>query len=61
MYINKSVDKVIEDNMMVFAQYVIKNRALPDLYSGIKPIHLKILWSMLENKTFNFTKEIKKH
>lgn len=56
MYINKSVDKVIEDNMMVFAQYVIKNRALPDLYSGIKPIHLKILWSMLENKTFNFTK-----
>lgn len=56
MYIDKSIDRVIEDNMMTFAQYVIKNRALPDLYSGVKPIHLKILWSMYENKTFNLTK-----
>ena len=56
MYINKSVDKVIEDNMMEYAQYVIKNRALPCVYSGVKPIHLKILWSMLENKEINFTK-----
>ena len=56
MYIDKKIENIIEDNMMGYSQYVIKNRALPDLYSGMKPIHLKILWSMYENKTFNFTK-----
>ena len=56
MYINKQIEGIIEDNSMGYSQYVIKNRALPDLYSGMKPIHLKILWSMYENKTFNFTK-----
>ena len=56
MYINKQIEDIIENNMMGYSQYVIKNRALPDLYSGMKPIHLKILWSMYENKTFNFTK-----
>lgn len=56
MYINKKIEDIIQDNSMSFSQYVIKHRALPDLYSGMKPIHLKILWSMFENKTFNFTK-----
>jgi DNA gyrase/topoisomerase IV subunit A len=56
LYIDRNIENIIEDNMMDFSQYVIKNRALPDLYSGMKPIHLKILWSMFENKTFNFTK-----
>ena len=56
MYIDKNIEDIIEKNSMDFSQYVIKNRALPDLYSGMKPIHLKILWSMFENKTFNFTK-----
>ncbi len=56
MIVNKDISTIIEDNSMDFAQYVIKNRALPDLYSGMKPIHMKILWSMYENKTFNFTK-----
>ncbi|BDR74227.1 DNA gyrase subunit A (plasmid) [Clostridium tetani] len=56
MYIDKEIEDIIESNMMGYSQYVIKNRALPDLYSGMKPIHLKILWSMYENKTFNFTK-----
>jgi DNA gyrase/topoisomerase IV subunit A len=56
MYIDKPIDGIIENNMMQFSQYVIKNRALPDLYSGMKPIHLKILWSMFENKTFTFSK-----
>lgn len=56
MYIDRKIEDIVENNSMNYAQYVIKNRALPDLYSGMKPIHLKILWSMFENKTFNFTK-----
>jgi DNA gyrase subunit A len=56
MYIDKQIEDIVETNSMDYAQYVIKNRALPDLYSGMKPIHLKISWSMFENKTFDFTK-----
>jgi DNA gyrase/topoisomerase IV subunit A len=58
MYINKGICEVIEDNKMGFAQYIIKNRALPDVYSGMKPIHEKIIWSMFFNKTFDFTKSL---
>lgn len=56
MDIKKNISNIIEENMMGYSQYVIKNRALPDLYSGMKPIHAKILWTMYENKIFNFTK-----
>lgn len=56
MYIDRNIEDIIEKNSMDYSQYVIKNRALPDLYSGMKPIHLKILWSMFENKTFTYTK-----
>lgn len=58
MYINKGICEVIEDNKMGFSQYVIKNRALPNVYSGMKPIHEKIIWSMFFNKTFDFTKSL---
>jgi len=58
MYINKGICEVIEDNQMGFSQYIIKNRALPDVYSGMKPIHEKIIWSMFFNKTFDFTKSL---
>lgn len=58
MYINKGICEVIEDNKMGFSQYIIKNRALPNVYSGMKPIHEKIIWSMFFNKTFDFTKSL---
>lgn len=58
MYINKGICDVIEDNQMGYSQYIIKNRALPDVYSGMKPIHEKIIWSMNFNKTFEFTKSL---
>lgn len=55
-YINTPIEKVIDDGMMVYANYLVKNRALCSLYSGLKPIHSKILWSMWENKTTQLTK-----
>lgn len=58
MYVNKGICEVIEDNQMGYSQYIIKNRALPDVYSGMKPIHEKIIWSMYFNKTFDFTKSL---
>jgi DNA gyrase subunit A len=58
MYVNKGICEIIENNQMGFSQYIIKNRALPDVYSGMKPIHEKIIWSMYFNKTFDFTKSL---
>jgi len=55
-YKKVKIDELLNDNVMLFSQYIIKNRALPDLYSGMKPIHSKILWSMYENKTFEYVK-----
>lgn len=55
-YKKVKIDDLLNDNVMLFSQYIIKNRALPDLYSGMKPIHSKILWSMYENKTFEYVK-----
>ncbi|GCD11767.1 DNA gyrase subunit A [Clostridium tagluense] len=56
MYIDRDVDEIVQQNSIDFAQYVIKHRALPNLFSGMKPIHEKILWTMFENKTFDFLK-----
>jgi DNA gyrase/topoisomerase IV subunit A len=58
MYVNKGICEIIENNQMGFSQYIIKNRALPDVYSGMKPIHEKIIWSMYFNKTFDLTKSL---
>ena len=56
MEINKAIHEIIEDNMMGFSQYVIKNRSLPNVYDGLKPIHQKILWTMYEDNITKFTK-----
>lgn len=56
MDFNKEIGNIIEDNMMEYSQYIIKNRSLPCIYSGLKPIHSKILWTMYEDNISKFTK-----
>ena len=50
------INQLIEDNSMQYSAYVLLHRCLVDLRDGVKPIHRMILYSMLKNRTFDFTK-----
>ena len=49
----------ISDSFLDYSMSVITSRAIPDLRDGLKPVHRRILWSMLEegNKYNIFDKE----
>lgn len=36
----------LQGNFLNYAEEVIKNRAIPDIRDGLKPVHRRILWSM---------------
>lgn len=46
--IDKSMDAVIHDSMIPYAEYVILERALPRVEDGLKPVQRRILYTMLE-------------
>ena len=52
----KNIQNIIHDNMMSYSNYVITNRALPDVRDGMKPVYRRILVSMDKMKISNFTK-----
>ena len=39
----------ISDSFLDYSMSVITSRAIPDLRDGLKPVHRRILWSMLED------------
>ena len=39
----------IKDSFIDYSMSVITSRAIPDLRDGLKPVHRRILWSMLED------------
>lgn len=39
----------IEQHFLDYAISVISDRAIPDVRSGLKPVHTRILWAMFEN------------
>ena len=41
------------NDFLVYANSVIKSRAIPSIEDNLKPIHRRILWSMYENKYYN--------
>ncbi|MDD2403712.1 MAG: DNA topoisomerase IV subunit A [Victivallaceae bacterium] len=43
---NKLIRQMMERNYLDYAAYVIKERAIPDVDDGLKPVHRRILWSM---------------
>lgn len=53
---NKNIQSVIKDNILSYAGYTIKSRAIPDLRDGNKPVIRKILYAMYVKKCFNYTK-----
>ncbi|URM52846.1 DNA gyrase subunit A [Mycoplasma sp. SG1] len=57
LIINKPVSSEIVDSFLRYAYDVISNRAIPDIFDGLKPVHRRILFGMKnlglwENKGF---------
>ena len=46
--ITKSMEKVMHDSMIPYAEYVILDRAIPRVEDGLKPVQRRILYSMYE-------------
>ena len=48
--------RLIDDNFLQYASYVIRDRAIPDLDDGLKPVQRRILYSLHENDDGKFIK-----
>ena len=48
--------RLIDDNFIQYASYVIRDRAIPDLVDGLKPVQRRILHSLKENDDGKFIK-----
>jgi topoisomerase-4 subunit A len=48
--------RLIDDNFLQYASYVIRDRAIPDLVDGLKPVQRRILHSLKENDDGKFIK-----
>ena len=46
--ISSSLEEVLHNSMMPYAEYVILERALPRVEDGLKPVQRRILYTMLE-------------
>jgi topoisomerase-4 subunit A len=42
----KSLEKIMEQNFLEYASYVIIDRAIPDIRDGLKPVQRRILYTM---------------
>ncbi|HMP76673.1 MAG TPA: DNA topoisomerase IV subunit A [Kiritimatiellia bacterium] len=47
---------LINENFLNYASYVIRDRAIPDLDDGLKPVQRRILWSLHERDDGKFIK-----
>jgi topoisomerase-4 subunit A len=48
--------RLVDDNFLQYAAYVIRDRAIPDLDDGLKPVQRRILFSLHENDDGKFIK-----
>ena len=46
--IQSSLDEVLHNSMMPYAEHVILDRALPRVEDGLKPVQRRILYTMYE-------------
>ena len=45
-YSNSYLREMMDDNFIEYASYVIKERAIPDIDDGLKPVQRRLLWSL---------------
>ncbi|MDR0450469.1 MAG: DNA topoisomerase IV subunit A, partial [Treponema sp.] len=50
------VKNLFDKNFLEYASYVIKDRAIPDLEDGLKPVQRRILHTLLEKDDGKFHK-----
>ena len=50
--IDEDFNDVMKDSYMNYAEEVIKQRALPDIRDGLKPVQRRIIYDMSELNTF---------
>ncbi len=48
--------KIIDDNYIEYANYVVKDRAIPYIEDGLKPVQRRVLHSMYEIEDGRFNK-----
>ncbi len=53
---NTHLRRLISGNYIEYASYVIKERAIPDVNDGMKPVQRRILWSMYRMDDGKFNK-----
>ncbi|MEM7394094.1 MAG: DNA gyrase subunit A, partial [Verrucomicrobiota bacterium] len=53
---SNALKRLIDDNFLQYASYVIRDRAIPDLEDGLKPVQRRILYSLKENDDGKFIK-----
>jgi topoisomerase IV subunit A len=54
--IEQPLHKRVDRNFLDYASYVIRDRAIPNLEDGLKPVQRRILWAMHETDDGRFTK-----
>jgi topoisomerase-4 subunit A len=50
------IKNLFDKNFLEYASYVIKDRAIPDLEDGLRPVHRRILHTLFENDDGKFHK-----
>lgn len=53
---NTFLKKMLDSNFIEYASYVIKERAIPDVDDGLKPVQRRILWSLFKMDDGKFHK-----
>ena len=54
--IELALHRRVDSNFLQYASYVIRNRAIPNLADGLKPVQRRILWSLHEKDDGKFIK-----
>ena len=50
------LDERTRQNFLIYANSVIKSRAIPSVEDNLKPIHRRILWTLYEDKVYDTAK-----
>ena len=53
------VKNLFDQNFIQYASYVIRDRAIPDIIDGLKPVQRRILHTMIEKDDGRYTKVAK--
>ena len=53
---NAHLRNMMDRNFIEYASYVIKDRAIPDIDDGLKPVQRRILWTLFEKDNGTFHK-----